>query len=166
MDGLKTLYQRGYITNDMKLKKVKIFKENANLENSLIDFLSYKNRCTNFKKYIRDYKIEEILSNKDKPQEWNNIMIKFGLFESGYKFQLENSIGSIYESNSIIMSLSHTTHITKYIYFDGIDFFGIVDVLDTPYGRPLMNLDEELLLLIPIYTIEKMLCRFDLNIKK
>jgi len=167
MDKPKTLWEKRYITHVMKTKKVRIFQENEDLENDLINFLSDENLCPNFKNYIREYKINEILSNKKELKEWKGIMMKFGLFKSGYQFQLQNSLGSIYESKiSNVISLLKITHTTKSIYFDGNNLFGIIDIINTASGKHLMDLDEDTLILIPIYTSENKLYRFDLELKR
>jgi hypothetical protein len=152
----------------MKTIKVRIFEKNEGFVNDLINFLM-KNSYEFSKTIKRDNLINEILSI-DKKLKKDDLSvftlrdlspIKIGITESEF-----DRCGKNYEfPNEDILNISKITHSLQYITVESRDeFYGTIKILDTPQGKPLKSLEEEDIILKPIYNRDNKIVRFDIDI--
>jgi len=152
----------------MKTIKVRIFEKNEGFVNDLINFLM-KNSYGFSKTIKRDNFINEILSI-DKKLKKDDLSvftlrdlspIKIGIAENGFDI-----CGKNYESpKEDILNIAKISHALQYITVESRDeIYGIIKILDTPQGKPLKSLEEEDIILKPIYNRDNKIVRFDIDI--
>jgi hypothetical protein len=150
----------------MKTLKVRIFGKNEGFVNEIINFLM--SRTSEFSKTIkRDKLIKEILSI-DKKLQKEDLSIYILRNLSPIKIETNNSFsvcGKNYESSrEDILNIGKISHNLHHIILNDKDeFYGIIQILDTQYGRPLKSLEEEDIILKPIYNHNKEIVRFDID---
>ena len=154
----------------MKTIKVKIFEKNEGFVNDLINFLM-KNSDEFSKTIKRDNFINEMLSI-DKKLKKDDLSvftlrdlspIKIGITENGFDTIY---YGKNYESpKEDILNIVKITHRILDIIVESRDeIYGIIKILDTPQGKPLKSLEEEDIILKPIYNRDNKIVRFDIDI--
>jgi hypothetical protein len=150
----------------MKTLKVRIFEKNEGFVNEIINFLM--SRTSEFSKTIkRDKFINEILSI-DKKLQKEDLSMYILRNLSPIKIETNNSFnvcGKNYESpREYILNIGKISHNLHHIILDDKDeFYGIIQILNTPCGRLFKSLKEEDIILKPIYNHNKEIVRFDID---
>ena len=137
--------------------KIKIRNRGENFKLEMLDFIrNYSNEIGKILK--RDEFINEVFSLED------NITIDD-------KFEKLGSIpvsafGTTYQGGGTRNDLNplYSSHEIKQIIFDGKEFYGFIEILNTPIGRPLNNLKANEVELVPIYSSEGKICSLDLDL--
>jgi hypothetical protein len=152
----------------MKTIKVRIFEKNEGFVNDLINFLM-RNSGDFSKTITRDNFINEILSI-DENQKKDDLSvftlrdlspIKIGITENEFDI-----CGKNYEfPNEDILNIGKISHSLQYITVESRnEIYGIIKILDTSQGKPLKSLEEEDIILKPIYNRDNKIVRFDIDI--
>lgn len=145
----------------MKTVKVRIFRKNEDSMSKIVRFLSNPDNSKEFSlKMNRDKAINDILSiSSECSSKW------LPSLQSLSPILLDHKFGSIYQSKyREIINLSTISHNIKYITVENNILFGIIDILDTPYGNPIQSIDPEDIILKPIYSnISDEIVTFDID---
>ena len=134
----------------MKTSKVKIFQENEDFLDKILQFLS-----KNSKQFYRDVLINEILCIFDSTSK---------SLESLSPITLDTKYGSTYQSKyRDSIDLTSVSHFIKHLSIEGNNIYGIIDILDTPIGTPIQSLESEDIILKPVYNNKGEIITFDID---
>jgi hypothetical protein len=139
--------------------KIKIRQTGENFESDMWEFVrNYSNEVAIMLR--RDEFINEIFSLEE------NVSVEDRFKRLG-TIPIENTrVGSTYQGygKKDSIDLNHASHVINEIFFENGEFWAGVNILNTPMGRPLQNLNMDEIELVPIYTSEDKIITFDIDL--
>jgi len=139
--------------------KIKIRQTGENFESDMWEFIrNYSNEVAIMLRrdeFINEiFSLEENVSVEDKFQRLGSISIENTRYGSTYQGSgTRNDISQYYAS-----------HVINEIFFEDGEFWAGVNILNTPMGIPLQNLNMDEIELVPIYTSEDKIITFDIDL--
>jgi hypothetical protein len=139
--------------------KIKIRQSGENFKSDMWNFIrNYSSEVAIMLKrdeFINEiFSVEENVNSEDRFQGLGSIPISNTRYGSTY--QGSGTRNDIY--------LSHSSHVIKEISFENGEFWAIIEILNTPMGRPLQNLKMNEIELVSIYNSEEKIITFDIDL--